>query len=83
MESRRDKPHQCAWIEKIFTGVQTYYKEKSYKYVRVKSDNITAICYINNKGEIKSEFCNQTAKELRVWCTSQNMWLSTVHIPGT
>ena len=47
------------------------------------SDNITAISYVNNKGEIKSEFCNKIAKELWVLCTSQNMRMSAAHIPGT
>ena len=46
-------------------------------------DNVTAISYVNNKGEIKSEFCNKIAKELSMWCTSQNMWVSAAHIPGT
>lgn len=31
------------------------------------SGNITAISYVNNKGEIKSEFYNEIAKELWVW----------------
>ena len=47
------------------------------------SDNIAAVLYVNNKGRIKSDFCNKIAKELWVWCTSQNMWVSAAHIPGT
>ena len=47
------------------------------------SDNITSVFYVNNKREIKSELCNKIAKELWVWCTSQNMWVSASHIPGT
>ena len=48
------------------------------------SDNIAAVSYVNNKGGIKSEFCNKIAKELWVWCsTSQNMWISAAHFPGT
>ena len=34
------------------------------------SDNITAVSCVNNEGEIKSELCDKTAKELWVWCTS-------------
>ena len=34
-------------------------------------------------GGIKSEFCNIIAKELWVWLTSQSMWVSAAHIPGT
>ena len=70
-------------LKTIFIGMQTYCKEKNYKHVRVMSDNITAVSYVNNKGGIKSEFCNEISKELWVWCTLQNMSVSTAHIPGT
>ena len=69
-------------LKPIFIGVQTYSKGKNYKHVRVMSDNITAVSYVNNKGGIKSVFCNKIAKEVWVWCTSQNMWVSAAHIPG-
>ena len=70
-------------LKAILIGVQTYYKGKNYKQIRVMPDNVTAVSYVNSKGGIKSEFHNKTAKELWVWCTSQNMWVSTAHIPGT
>ena len=47
------------------------------------SDNITTVSHVNNKGGIKSEFCNGIAKELWVCCTSQNMWVSAARIPGS
>ena len=37
------------------------------------SDNRTAVSYVNNKEGNKSEICNQTVKELWVWCTTQNI----------
>ena len=46
-------------------------------------DNITSVSYINNKGRIKSKFCNEIAIGQWVWCTSQNMWISAAHTPGT
>ena len=46
------------------------------------SDNIAGTFFVNNKVGIKSEFFNKIAKELWLWCTSQNMWVSTAHIPG-
>ena len=39
--------------------------------------------YVNNKGGIKSEFCNKVAKELWVWFTSHDIWVSAAHIPET
>ena len=49
-------------LKAIFIEVQTYCKRKNYKHVRVMSYNITAVSYVNNKGGIKSEFCNETEK---------------------
>ena len=57
-----------------FIGCRHTAREKSYKHVRVIYDNIIVISYVNNKGGIKAEFSNKIAKELWVWCTSQNMW---------
>ena len=56
-------------LKAILIGVQRYCKGKNYKHVRVMSDNIKAVSYVNNKGRIKSEFCNKITKELWVWCT--------------
>ena len=46
----------------MLVGVQTHCKGKNYKHVRVISDNITAVSYVNNKGGVKSEFSNKIAK---------------------
>ena len=53
-------------LKPIFIGGQTYCKEKKYKHVRVMTDNITPISYVNNKEGVKSEFFNKTEKELWV-----------------
>lgn len=60
-------------LKAIIIGVQKYCKGKNYKYVRVMSDNGTAVSYVNNKERNKSEICNETVKELWVGCTTQNM----------
>ena len=70
-------------LKAIIIGVQKYCKGKNYKYVRVMSDNRTAVSYVNNKEGNKSEICNQTVKELWVWCTTQNMQVSAAHVSGT
>ena len=46
-------------------------------------DHLRAISYINNKRGLKTEFCQEIATILWVWCTSKNMWVSAVHISGT
>lgn len=44
-------------------------------------DNTTAIAYINSMGGRKSQ-CNQITRDLWVWCSTHNIWLTAVHIPG-
>ena len=44
-------------------------------------DNTTAIAYINSMGGGKSQ-CNQITRDLWVWCSTHNIWLTAVHIPG-
>ena len=61
-------------LKAIFIGVQTYCKAYSCKHVRVINAWQHNPTYVNNEGKIKSEFCNEIAKELWVFCTSQNMW---------
>ena len=39
-------------LKAIFIGVQAYCKAKNYKHVRVMSDNITPLYYVNNKGGV-------------------------------
>ena len=49
-------------LKAIFIRVQTYCKWKKYQHVRVMSGNIIVVSYVNNKGEIKSQFCNKMQK---------------------
>ena len=54
-------------LKAIFIGVQIYCKGKNQKHVRVMSGNIVGVSYVNNKGGIKSEFCNEIAKGWVGW----------------
>ena len=45
-------------------------------------DNVTAVSYINNMGGTHSLMCNKLAKDIWIWCRSNNIWLSATHIPG-
>ena len=51
-------------LKAAFIGIRTYCHNRSYKYIRVMSDNSVAIAYINNTGGIKSKKCNEIAKEI-------------------
>ena len=55
---------------------------KGCKHIRIKSDNTTAISYINNMGGIVSDSCNHLSKTIWYYCINRKVWLSAVHIPG-
>ena len=69
-------------LEANYIGIVTYCGGKTFKHVRVMTDNTTAIAYINNKGGIKSSKCNDIAKKIWLWCCKQSMWVSAAFIPG-
>ena len=69
-------------LKAAFTGIRTYWHNRSYKRIRVMSDNATAIVYINNKSGIKSKKCNVVPKEILLWCFKNNSLISAAHIPG-
>ena len=53
------------------------------RHIRIKSDNTTAIAYINNKGGVKSIECHEIAKNIWEWAIHRNIHLSAEHIPGS
>ena len=65
-----------------FIGIRMYWQKRSFKHIRVVSDNSTTIVYINNKGDIKSKKCNELAKEIWLWSFRNNYFISAAHIPG-
>ena len=47
------------------------------------SDNVTTISHVNNTGGMKSQTYNDIACRIWDFCTKNQLWVSTVHIPGT
>lgn len=66
----------------IYFGLRSFENLIQNKYVRILSDNTTAISYINNMGGLKSNKCNELAIEIWEWCIDRNIWLKLSHIPG-
>ena len=46
-------------------------------------DNATAINYVNQMGNMKSQTCNNIGGRIWDFCTKNQLWLSAAHIPGT
>ena len=69
-------------LKAAFLAIKAYCSSTVFKHVRIRSDNSTAIAYINHMGGIKPLECDTLAKELWEFCISRNMWLSPAYIPG-
>ena len=72
-------------LKEIYLTVKSYRRSwLGKKDIKVKSNNTTAITYINNMGGgvSASEKCNELAKHLQYFCIQQNIWISAIHIPG-
>ena len=52
-------------------------------HIRIKSDNMTAVVYINKFGGVKSLQCHAVAKEIWYWAIERSIHLSAEHLPGS
>ena len=64
-------------------GLKNFFAHVYDKHIRIKSDNITAIAYINNKGGIKSIECHRTVKVIWEWAIERRIIISAEHITGS
>lgn len=51
-------------------------------HVRIRTDSMTAVCYINNMGGIKSMNCHAVAKDIWTFAISNSFIISAEHLPG-
>jgi len=51
--------------------------------ILIRSDNTTAISYINSFGGCRSPSCHAIAKDIWKWCESRNIWLHAYYISST
>ena len=70
-------------LRAIPLALKLYCNKHSYRHIRIKSDNSTAIAYINNTGGTKSKTCNDIAKDIWLFCIKHYIWISATYIPGT
>ena len=52
-------------MKAIYLAIKAYKSSwKGCKHIRIKSDNTTAIAYINNMGGMVSNSCNHLTREI-------------------
>ena len=65
-----------------FYALKSYCKNMQNRTVLLRSDNTTAVAYIQNMGGTKSSECNTLAQEIWAWCIARNIWIMADHLPG-
>ena len=70
-------------LRAVLLGLQSFFKNEIDVEVLVKSDNTTAVAYINNMGGSKSNQCQSVAKEIWQFCESKDIWIVATYIPGS
>ena len=66
----------------ILLGLQSFFSLEKEVDILVKSDNTTAIAYLNKLGGSKSSECELVTKEIWKFCERRNIWVWASHIPG-
>ena len=83
--SENDKNYHINYLELLaIKHAVMIYEDiwKGCKHIKIKSDNTTAISYINNMRGIPSDSCNHSSKTIWYYCINMKVWLLTVHIPS-
>ena len=63
-------------------GLRTLLHSLTGQHIRIMSDNMTTITYINVVGGCKSQALNRITKRIWLWANDSHHWLSVPHKPG-
>ena len=76
--------HHINYLEllAIFLALKVFVKKIMGKHVKVLTDHCTAMADINHMSTSSCPNRNALAKEIWLWCSSHNIWLTAARIPG-
>ena len=67
----------------IFLALKSFFSSNTmYHHIGIKSDNSSAVAYINNMGGMTSQFMDQLAIDIWNWCTDHHLFISAQYLPG-
>lgn len=66
----------------IELGLATFFAASRGSFIRVVTDNTTAVAYVNHMGGTKSRDCDKVARRIWSWCEAKGIWLRAAHLPG-
>ena len=69
-------------LQAVSLGLKALCSHLHNSHIQVLIDNTTAVAYINHMGGSHSVPCNDTTRDIWLWCIERRIWLSAAHIPG-
>jgi hypothetical protein len=72
----------CKELKAILFGLMALCKDVSNQHIRIMTDNMTCVSYVNKFGGTRSPRANDIAREIWNWALNRNIWLSAAHIPA-
>lgn len=70
-------------LQAIFYGLKCFANRLSNCNILIRTDNTTALSYVNRMGSIKFPKLNALAREIWQWCENKNLWIFASYIPSS
>ena len=74
--------YQCARAESNIIWFKSFRKGLTKVYIKVLTDNSTAVACIKNFGTGRSQECNSVIKDIWQVASDSSIWLPAAHLPG-
>ena len=81
-ESERKSSINVLELKAILFGLQSLCNNFEYIFIKILSDNTTAVNTLNNMGSCHAWECNEVVLEIWNWAVDKHIWLLAAHIPG-
>ncbi|KAB0790144.1 hypothetical protein PPYR_15533, partial [Photinus pyralis] len=70
----------AAELQAIFYGLKFFAKSYSHLNILIRTDNTTALSYINRMGSVRYPKLNSLSRQIWQWCERRNIWLAAAYI---
>lgn len=82
--SQKERSYHINYLEllAIYFALRSWFSDKKDLHIGVKSDNITAIVYVNNMGGMTSNDLDCLSREIWEWCLKRQIFVTAFHLPG-
>jgi hypothetical protein len=62
--------------------LKTFFTHKKSLHIGIRSDNTTAVAYVNEMGGMTSILLDNLSAEIWSWCSEKDIFLTAQYIPG-